>query len=67
MLLLTCAPAGLVLPCYGALYVIEKQVTTLTFRAYGIAATKAPADGSKLDSKSVLVPFWHVKTTSELE
>ena len=59
--------ATLVLPCYGSLYVIDKQVTSLTFRSFGISAMKAPADWTKLDSKSVLVPFWHVKATADHE
>ena len=62
------APGELVLKAYGSLHPVkdkEKEKVKVFFGDFGIAAPKMLSEFDKIDDKTVLVPFWYVKSTME--
>lgn len=64
------AAGALVLKPYGNLYPLkdqEKDKVKILVGNFGISPPKMISEFDKIDSKSVLVPFWYVKSTLEEE
>ena len=62
------AVGALVLKPYGSLYPVkdqEKAKVKVLIGNFGVAAPKITPEFDKIDEKTVLVPFWYVKSTGE--
>ena len=62
------AAGALVLKPYGSLHSVkekDKENMKVFFGSFGVAAPKMLSEIDKVDDKTALVPFWHVKSTRE--